>query len=67
MQARSEIFNKLLSNGTDRIQTEDFSPKIVKKVVEFCNNDTIENFEYEETNIFVMAFTYGIQSLLVSY
>uniref|UniRef100_A0A914PAC6 BTB domain-containing protein n=1 Tax=Panagrolaimus davidi TaxID=227884 RepID=A0A914PAC6_9BILA len=64
MQARSSTFNKLLSNGTDRLRIEDFSPKIVKKVVEFCNNDTIEDYENEETNIFVMAFTYGIQSLL---
>jgi hypothetical protein len=64
MQARSSTFNKLLSNGTDRLRIEDFSPKIVKKVIEFCNNDTIENYENEETNIFVMAFTYGIQSLL---
>uniref|UniRef100_A0AC35FVS0 BTB domain-containing protein n=1 Tax=Panagrolaimus sp. PS1159 TaxID=55785 RepID=A0AC35FVS0_9BILA len=64
MQARSSTFNKLLSNGTDRLRIEDFSPKIVKKVIEFCNFEFIENFENEEKTIFSMARTYKIESLM---
>uniref|UniRef100_A0A914YPA5 BTB domain-containing protein n=1 Tax=Panagrolaimus superbus TaxID=310955 RepID=A0A914YPA5_9BILA len=64
MQARSEKFNQLLSNGTDRLRITDFSSKIVKKAVEFCNNETIVDFEAEETNIFTFAYTYKIPSLM---
>jgi hypothetical protein len=64
MQARSETFNELLSNGTDRLRIADFQPKIIEKVVEFCNTDPIKDFENEETNIFAMAYSYKIPSLM---
>uniref|UniRef100_A0A914YN75 Uncharacterized protein n=1 Tax=Panagrolaimus superbus TaxID=310955 RepID=A0A914YN75_9BILA len=64
MQARSEKFNHLLSNGTDRLRVTDFSSKIVKKAVEFCNTEFIESFENEEKNIFAFAFIYKIPSLM---
>uniref|UniRef100_A0AC34FHI3 BTB domain-containing protein n=1 Tax=Panagrolaimus sp. ES5 TaxID=591445 RepID=A0AC34FHI3_9BILA len=64
MQARSEKFNDLLSNGTDRIRVTDFSSKIVEKSVEFCNTEFIESFENEEKNIFAFAYTYKIPSLM---
>uniref|UniRef100_A0A914XTB1 BTB domain-containing protein n=1 Tax=Panagrolaimus superbus TaxID=310955 RepID=A0A914XTB1_9BILA len=65
MKARSPIFAELLLNGTDSIKIDKFEPKIVKKMIEFCNNDSIENFENDELEMFSIANTYKIQSLMI--
>uniref|UniRef100_A0A914Y6Y1 BTB domain-containing protein n=1 Tax=Panagrolaimus superbus TaxID=310955 RepID=A0A914Y6Y1_9BILA len=67
MNARSPIFKELLSNGTDKIRITDFDPKIVKKMIEFCHNDSIENFDGEETAVFSIAYKYKINSLMVCF
>uniref|UniRef100_A0AC34FI06 BTB domain-containing protein n=1 Tax=Panagrolaimus sp. ES5 TaxID=591445 RepID=A0AC34FI06_9BILA len=64
MQARSSVFKELLSNGTDRLRITDFQPKVIQKMIEFCNNDSIENFEYEETSLFAIGYDYKIKSLM---
>uniref|UniRef100_A0A914Q4E0 BTB domain-containing protein n=1 Tax=Panagrolaimus davidi TaxID=227884 RepID=A0A914Q4E0_9BILA len=64
MKARSPVFKQLLSNDTDRLRITDFEPKIIKKMIEFCHNDTIEDFEGEETSVFSIASKYKINSLM---
>uniref|UniRef100_A0AC34G6C4 BTB domain-containing protein n=1 Tax=Panagrolaimus sp. ES5 TaxID=591445 RepID=A0AC34G6C4_9BILA len=64
MKARSPVFKEQLQNDTDRLRITDFEPKIIKKMVEFCHNDSIEDFEGEETSVFAIAYKYKINSLL---
>ena len=68
MQARSLVFNDIISNDTEAtIDVTEFEPKIVEKMIEFCNFDTIENFENEELELFSIATFYKIPSLLVRF
>uniref|UniRef100_A0AC35G4V1 BTB domain-containing protein n=1 Tax=Panagrolaimus sp. PS1159 TaxID=55785 RepID=A0AC35G4V1_9BILA len=64
MKARSPVFKQLLSNDTDRLRITDFEPKIIKKMIEFCHNDTIKDFEGEDTSVFSIASKYKMNSLM---
>uniref|UniRef100_A0A914XQA9 BTB domain-containing protein n=1 Tax=Panagrolaimus superbus TaxID=310955 RepID=A0A914XQA9_9BILA len=66
MQARSSLFKELLSNGTDRLRITDFQPKVIQKMIEFCNSDLIKNFENEETSLFAIGYDYKIKSLMAN-
>lgn len=66
MRARSSTFKELLSNGTDRLRIFDLQPKVLRKMVEFCNTDAIRDYEYEETSLFALGHDYKIDSLMGS-
>uniref|UniRef100_A0A914QEK3 BTB domain-containing protein n=1 Tax=Panagrolaimus davidi TaxID=227884 RepID=A0A914QEK3_9BILA len=69
MMSRSIVFKAMFETDMKEkvqnvVEIADFEAKIVQKLVEFCETDTVENLESCEIELFKIAHKYRIQELM---
>uniref|UniRef100_A0A914QRU3 BTB domain-containing protein n=1 Tax=Panagrolaimus davidi TaxID=227884 RepID=A0A914QRU3_9BILA len=69
MMSRSIVFKAMFETDMKEkvqnvVEITDFEAKIVQKLVEFCETDTVENLESCEIELFKIAHKYRIQELM---
>uniref|UniRef100_A0A914QSV1 BTB domain-containing protein n=1 Tax=Panagrolaimus davidi TaxID=227884 RepID=A0A914QSV1_9BILA len=69
MAARSPVFKKMFEAEMKEkfenfVEIKEFAPKIVEKMIEFCETDNIKDLEDSEDDLFKIAHLYQIQQLM---
>ena len=62
---KAMLESNMIEANENRMEIIEFEPKVVEKMLEFCETDKIRNFENLEEEVFKIAHKYQIKDLMV--